>query len=163
MSVGRMTSLMFKSPNGKDAKRALIDCGFLLGAKAWAFVSNGRVCCGSYFWAVLLLSRYDWVPVSWFCCAGRKGERLAAIPGSGSFMSWGRGMWDSTTEPLWPEEKWDVFALSFFFFFFLLKFFFPILWYWVDSFLQPVRGNRGFFMLWGFLDEKCLLLVKCSR
>lgn len=34
-------------------------------------------------------------------------------------------MWDSATEPLWPEEKWDVFALSFFFLFLLKNFFSP--------------------------------------
>lgn len=132
------------------------NCGLLLGAKAWAFVSNGRVCCGNYFW-VLLLSWHAWVPPCWFCCARRKGGRLAAIPGW--FKSWGRGMWDSTREPLWPEEKWDVLAL---FFFFLLYNFFPHPVIWADSFLQPVRGNRGLFMVWGFLDEKCLLLVQFS-
>lgn len=57
------------------------------------------------------LPRYALVPPCWFWGARRKGERLPAIPVWD--VSRGRGVWDSTGEPLRAGEKRNVLVVYF--------------------------------------------------
>lgn len=53
-----MASLMLKiSKWSRYQKGSNINCGLLLGVKAWAFVSNQIVCCGNYLYAALCLAQ----------------------------------------------------------------------------------------------------------
>lgn len=119
MCIRRTTSLMFRISKWRRCWKIVV-C-FLEQRLVHLFLI-GRVCCGNYFWAVLLLSQYAWVPVCCFCFARRKGGRLAAIPAGSSAEG---GACGTAPRSLWPEEKWDVLALFFCSFFLLLNFFFP--------------------------------------